>query len=91
MLAWSVCRIPHTACADYIAKKTSPDPRGDPVLTRSAGHPIVDRQRRMFLRQTSGEPAMSYKTLPIFLAFFLMGLADAMGPNADKVQKAYRR
>jgi MFS transporter, FHS family, L-fucose permease len=29
------------------------------------------------------------KTLPIFLAFFLMGLADAMGPNADAVKKAY--
>src|SRR5271157_5276715 len=26
------------------------------------------------------------RTLPIFLAFFLMGLADAMGPNADKVK-----
>jgi FHS family L-fucose permease-like MFS transporter len=23
------------------------------------------------------------RTLPIFLAFFLMGLADAMGPNSD--------
>ena len=32
---------------------------------------------------------MNYKTIPVFLAFFLMGLADAMGPNADKVQKAY--
>ena len=32
---------------------------------------------------------MNFKTIPIFLAFFLMGLADAMGPNADKVQKAY--
>jgi fucose permease len=29
------------------------------------------------------------RTLPIFLAFFLMGLADAMGPNADAVKKAY--
>lgn len=26
------------------------------------------------------------RTLPIFLAFFLMGLADAMGPNADAVK-----
>lgn len=32
---------------------------------------------------------MRLKTIPIFLAFFLMGLADAMGPNADKVKKAY--
>jgi MFS transporter, FHS family, L-fucose permease len=29
------------------------------------------------------------KTVPIFLAFFLMGLADAMGPSADKIQKHY--
>ncbi len=32
---------------------------------------------------------MGFKTLPIFLAFFLMGLADAMGPNADKMKDAY--
>jgi fucose permease len=32
---------------------------------------------------------MKFKTLPIFLAFFLMGLADAMGPNSDAVKKAY--
>ena len=30
------------------------------------------------------------RTLPIFLAFFLMGLADAMGPNADRVMKEYQ-
>ncbi len=29
------------------------------------------------------------RTLPIFLAFFLMGLADAMGPMSDAVQKEY--
>jgi FHS family L-fucose permease-like MFS transporter len=29
------------------------------------------------------------KTLPIFLAFFLMGLADAMGPNSDAVKDHY--
>lgn len=33
---------------------------------------------------------MRLKTLPIFLAFFLMGLADAMGPNADAVKDAYQ-
>lgn len=32
---------------------------------------------------------MRLKTLPIFLAFFLMGLADAMGPMSDAVQKQY--
>ncbi len=32
---------------------------------------------------------MSLTTLPIFLAFFLMGLADAMGPNSDAIKKAY--
>ena len=32
---------------------------------------------------------MQLKTVPIFLAFFLMGLADAMGPNSDKVKDAY--
>jgi fucose permease len=32
---------------------------------------------------------MAFKTLPIFLAFFLMGLADAMGPNAEKMKTAY--
>ena len=32
---------------------------------------------------------MRLKTIPIFLAFFLMGLADAMGPNADKVKEHY--
>jgi fucose permease len=29
------------------------------------------------------------RVLPIFLAFFLMGLADAMGPNSDAVKQAY--
>ncbi len=29
------------------------------------------------------------RTLPIFLAFFLMGLADAMGPNSDAVKDFY--
>ena len=33
---------------------------------------------------------MRLKTLPIFLAFFLMGLADAMGPNSDKVKDSTR-
>jgi fucose permease len=33
---------------------------------------------------------MKLKTLPIFLAFFLMGLADAMGPNADAIKNAYQ-
>ena len=33
---------------------------------------------------------MQLKTLPIFLAFFLMGLADAMGPNSDAVKDAYQ-
>lgn len=32
---------------------------------------------------------MNPQTIPIFLAFFLMGLADAMGPNSDKVKEAY--
>jgi MFS transporter, FHS family, L-fucose permease len=32
---------------------------------------------------------MRMKTLPIFLAFFLMGLADAMGPMSDGVKKQY--
>ena len=32
---------------------------------------------------------MRLRTLPIFLAFFLMGLADAMGPNSDKVKAFY--
>jgi fucose permease len=30
------------------------------------------------------------RTLPIFLAFFLMGLADAMGPMSDAVEKQYQ-
>src|SRR5512136_3479796 len=29
------------------------------------------------------------RTLPIFLAFFLMGLADAMGPMSDAVEREY--
>ncbi|HYG34409.1 MAG TPA: MFS transporter [Clostridia bacterium] len=33
---------------------------------------------------------MIFKTLPIFLAFFLMGLADAMAPMSDAVQKQYQ-
>lgn len=32
---------------------------------------------------------MLLRTLPIFLAFFLMGLADAMGPMSDAVKKDY--
>src|SRR3974377_646787 len=30
------------------------------------------------------------RTLPIFLAFFLMGLADAMGPMSDAVKSQYQ-
>ncbi len=33
---------------------------------------------------------MRANTLPIFLAFFLMGLADAMGPMSDGVRLEYR-
>jgi len=32
---------------------------------------------------------MRFKTMPIFLAFFLMGLADAMSPMSDGVKKQY--
>ena len=32
---------------------------------------------------------MQFRTLPIFLAFFLMGLADAMGPMSDGVKDRY--
>jgi fucose permease len=32
---------------------------------------------------------MGFKAMPIFLAFFLMGLADAMGPMSDGVKKQY--
>ncbi len=32
---------------------------------------------------------MKFKTLPVFLAFFLMGLADAMGPMSDGVREKY--
>lgn len=32
---------------------------------------------------------MNIRTLPIFLAFLLMGVADAMGPMSDAVQKQY--
>jgi FHS family L-fucose permease-like MFS transporter len=33
---------------------------------------------------------MRMKTLPIFLAFFLMGLADAMGPMSEGVKRDYQ-
>ena len=33
---------------------------------------------------------MSLKTLPIFLAFLLMGVADAMGPMSDAVKTDYK-
>jgi fucose permease len=32
---------------------------------------------------------MKLRTIPIFLAFFVMGFADAMGPLSDAVQKDY--
>jgi fucose permease len=32
---------------------------------------------------------MRFRTLPMFLAFFLVGLADAMGPMSDGVKKQY--
>jgi MFS transporter, FHS family, L-fucose permease len=32
---------------------------------------------------------MDLRTIPIFLAFFVMGFADAMGPMSDAVQKDY--
>ena len=32
---------------------------------------------------------MRLKTIPIFFAFFVMGVADAMGPMSDGVKKAY--
>jgi fucose permease len=38
------------------------------------------------LKQT---PNMRLKTLPIFLAFLLMGVADAMGPMSDAVKSQY--
>ena len=34
---------------------------------------------------------MRVKTLPIFLALFLMGFADAMGPMSDGVKNQYQR
>ena len=33
---------------------------------------------------------MRLKTLPIFFAFFVMGVADAMGPMSDGVKNAYK-
>ena len=33
---------------------------------------------------------MKFKTLPIFLAFLLMGVADAMGPLSDAVKNKYQ-
>lgn len=33
---------------------------------------------------------MSIKTVPIFLAFLLMGVADAMGPLSDAVKNQYQ-
>jgi len=33
---------------------------------------------------------MRLKTIPIFLAFFVMGVADAMGPMSDAVKNDYR-
>jgi len=33
---------------------------------------------------------MSYKTLPIFMAFLIMGVADAMGPMGDAVKNQYQ-
>jgi len=33
---------------------------------------------------------MRLKTIPIFFAFFLMGIADAMGPMSDAVKKDYK-
>ncbi|MFL5309774.1 MAG: hypothetical protein ACJ79H_04895 [Myxococcales bacterium] len=32
---------------------------------------------------------MRLSTLPIFLAFFVMGVADAMGPLAEAVRKSF--
>ena len=32
---------------------------------------------------------MQTKTIPIFLAFLVMGVADAMGPMSDQVEKEY--
>lgn len=33
---------------------------------------------------------MKFKTIPIFLAFLVMGVADAMGPLSDTVQKEFQ-
>ena len=33
---------------------------------------------------------MDLRTVPIFLAFFLMGVADAMGPMSDAVKTQYK-
>ncbi len=33
---------------------------------------------------------MNYKTMPIFLAFLIMGVADAMGPMGDAVKNQYQ-
>src|SRR5438067_8472463 len=34
--------------------------------------------------------AMRLRTLPVFMTFFVMGVADAMGPMADAVRGDYR-
>ena len=33
--------------------------------------------------------SMNMKTIPIFLAFLIMGIADAMGPMGDAVKNQY--
>jgi fucose permease len=43
-------------------------------------------QRRQFIERTN----MNYRTIPIFLAFLVMGVADAMGPMSDAVRRDYQ-
>src|SRR5271166_785521 len=55
-------------------------------------HPVPSwnvRRTKRFTRLVLTGASMDLRTIPIFLAFFLMGLADAMGPNSDKIKAAY--
>jgi FHS family L-fucose permease-like MFS transporter len=42
------------------------------------------------MRVSIPSSAMRLRTLPVFMTFFVMGVADAMGPMADAVRRDYR-
>jgi fucose permease len=59
------------------------------VLPRGAWEQEKESSKTNTIRPRKGN-IVRLKTIPIFLAFFVMGVADAMGPMSEAVKNAYK-